>query len=86
MTKLTKNLYQPSGHINISRSREFYLKYVSDPSVINSTTRGILIIVASAINFLLISDGSKPKTAEPTGKCGIVRFHNIALKLSSITF
>ena len=53
---LYPNSYQPSGHINISRAREFYIQYVS--SVINSTTRGALVVVASAINFLLISDGS----------------------------
>ena len=48
--------YQPSGHINISRAREFYFRYVS--SVIGPSTTGILVIVAIAINFLLISDGS----------------------------
>jgi len=48
--------YQPSGHINVSRAREFYVEYTS--SVISSSTNGILTIVASAINFLLISDGS----------------------------
>lgn len=51
--------YQPSGHINISRAREFYIDYETT-SLINSQNniRGTLIIVASAINFLLISDGS----------------------------
>lgn len=48
--------YQPSGHINVSRAREFYLTYVS--STIDGTTNGLLVIIASAINFLLISDGS----------------------------
>jgi hypothetical protein len=48
--------YQPSGHINVSRAREFYLGYTS--SVINTTTEGSLVVLASAINFLLISDGS----------------------------
>lgn len=48
--------YQPSGHINISRAREFYINYTS--SVIDSSTDGTLVIIASAINFLLISDGS----------------------------
>ncbi len=48
--------YQPSGHINVSRAREFYLSYTS--SVITSGTEGTLVAVASAINFLLISDGS----------------------------
>lgn len=48
--------YQPSGHINISRAREFFLTYTS--SVISSSVLGTLVIVACAINFLLISDGS----------------------------
>jgi hypothetical protein len=48
--------YQPSGHINVSRAREFYVKYASD--VISSTVNGLLVVVASAINFLLITDGS----------------------------
>lgn len=48
--------YQPSGHINISRAREFYLTYTS--SVITTNNEGMLVVVASAINFLLISDGS----------------------------
>lgn len=48
--------YQPSGHINISRAREFYIQYAS--SVISSNVRGVLVVVAVAINFLLISDGS----------------------------
>jgi hypothetical protein len=53
--------YQPSGHINVSRAREFYLQYTStlvgttDNSV---TVTGELIVNAVAINFLLISDGS----------------------------
>ena len=48
--------YQPSGHINISRAREFYLQYTSN--VINSNTVGNLIVIAVAINFLIINDGS----------------------------
>jgi hypothetical protein len=48
--------YQPSGHINVSRAREFYVEYTS--SVISSSVNGELIVCASAINFLLISDGS----------------------------
>lgn len=48
--------YQPSGHINVSRAREFYLNYES--TVIDNSTEGTLVIIASAINFLLISDGS----------------------------
>ena len=48
--------YQPSGHINVSRAREFYLSYNS--TVIDSNTPGTLVVIARAINFLLISDGS----------------------------
>lgn len=54
--------YQPSGHINVSRAREFYVEFTTEPGVgpgyISPTFRGDLIIIASAINFLLISDGS----------------------------
>jgi len=48
--------YQPSGHVNLSRAREFYIEYVS--SVISSSVTGELCVVGVAINFLLISDGS----------------------------
>jgi len=48
--------YQPSGHINVSRAREFYLQYVS--SYVTSATPADLLVLAYAINFLLISDGS----------------------------
>jgi len=48
--------YQPSGHINVSRAREFYLAY--DSSYITSNTTADLIVNAVAINFLLVSDGS----------------------------
>ena len=51
--------YQPSGHINISRAREFYIDFETSPNISSqSGSRGTLVIVASAINFLLISDGS----------------------------
>lgn len=52
--------YQPSGHINISRAREFYLEYVLKASIFAGLTSAsaVLTILASAINFLLISDGS----------------------------
>lgn len=62
--------YQPSGHINVSRAREFYIEWTS--SIINTVDgaggnvydgsgaliQGVLVVIASAINFLLISDGS----------------------------
>lgn len=43
--------YQPSGHMNISRAREFYFNYVS--TFVNSSNVSNLKIVAIAINFLL---------------------------------
>ena len=58
--------YQPSGHINISRAREFFFVYTSsftgspdtnDPSN-PQNAESELLILAIAINFLLISDGS----------------------------
>jgi hypothetical protein len=48
--------YQPSGHLNISRARETYIKYNS--SYISSNTPAILYVVAICINFLIITDGS----------------------------
>lgn len=48
--------YQPSGHFNVSRAREFYIEITS--SVASSANPAELIVVAQAINFLLISDGS----------------------------
>ncbi len=44
--------YQPSGHINVSRAREFYIQYVS--SYVTSATPADLLTLAIAINFLLI--------------------------------
>ena len=48
--------YQPSGHLNISRARETYFKWTS--SYVSSTSPVEMLIVAVAINFLLITDGS----------------------------
>ena len=48
--------YQPSGHLNISRARETYLKWNS--TYITNATPSDMIVVAVAINFLLITDGS----------------------------
>jgi len=48
--------YQPSGHINLSNSREFFFIYQS--SVLSSMVTGVLVVYAIAINFLLISSGS----------------------------
>jgi hypothetical protein len=58
--------YQPSGHLNISRAREFHFIYTSDyvgapdlndPQKPANATADLLVL-AIAINFLLISDGS----------------------------
>ena len=48
--------YQPSGHLNISRARETYLKWTS--SYVSAKTPVDMIVVGVAINFLLISEGS----------------------------
>lgn len=48
--------YQPSGHINISRAREFYVQYISD--YCGTGTPCEFIALGIALNFLLISDGS----------------------------
>ena len=48
--------YQPSGHLNISRARETYLKWTS--TYISAATPADLLVVAVALNFLLITDGS----------------------------
>jgi hypothetical protein len=48
--------YQPSGHLNISRARETYLKWNS--TYISTSSAVDIFIVAVAINFLLITDGS----------------------------
>ena len=50
--------YQPSGHINVSRAREFYIQYFS--SYCTSNTPCNLIAVAVCINFLLVTDGLTP--------------------------
>lgn len=56
--------YQPSGHVNVSRAREFFIKFsianipTTTTAAVSSSTPADLIIVAVAINFLLISDGS----------------------------
>jgi hypothetical protein len=63
--------YQPSGHVNVSRAREFYFNLTSSvaggspdsPDVVNQPSLSTpanecyLYLLATAINFLLISDG-----------------------------
>lgn len=48
--------YQPSGHLNVSRAREFFISWTT--RYVTSTTPADLLAVAIAINFLLITDGS----------------------------
>jgi hypothetical protein len=48
--------YQPSGHLNVSRARETYLGW--NTSYVGVSTNSLMIVVAVAINFLLVSDGS----------------------------
>lgn len=47
--------YQPSGHINLSQTREFYIHYRSH---LNEFNPGDLVVIAIAINFVLVSDSS----------------------------
>lgn len=53
---LFTDVNQPSGYINVSRSREFYVNWTS--SYISPTNQVEMVVVAVSINFLLISDGS----------------------------
>jgi len=48
--------YQPSGHFNASRAREFYLDYES--TYVNSSTTAMLTVVTQNINFILVTEGS----------------------------
>ena len=48
--------HQPSGHINLSIARKFYLKYTS--SIISENNTTDMIVLADAINFLLVKDGN----------------------------
>lgn len=47
--------YQPSGYINISRAREFYLIYKSN--YINENNKADLIVIGIALRFFIIEDG-----------------------------
>lgn len=89
---LYPNTYQPSGHLNISRAREFYFQYTSsyigrtdsnnatdDYSAVNgeSIRDAELLILAIAINFLLISDGLKLKDeTNPSGWATKTKYFN----------
>jgi len=52
--------YQPSGHLNVSRAREFYLSWPATTAAGDEAdgTASTLHAVAKALNFLLITDGS----------------------------
>jgi hypothetical protein len=50
--------YQPSGHVNVSRAREFYLAFTSVSGTVDTNNPADLVVIGIAINFLLISDGS----------------------------
>jgi len=88
--------YQPSGHVNVSRAREFYIKFFVNVDLANKGwdfTTGLvsggfsgltdtnldLIVVASALNFLLISDGSAVKRVTARARCGFVRARGNAI-------
>ena len=48
--------YQPSGHLNVSKTRELYVKYIGD--YISASNPTDFIALADCINFLVIKDGS----------------------------
>jgi len=50
--------YQPSGHVTLSKAREFYIKYHSLYNLSLPEYKTEMIISASVINFLLVKDGS----------------------------
>lgn len=50
------DIYDPSGHIDMSRNRDVYLEYTS--GYISDTKRVKLTIMAQVVNFLIIIDNS----------------------------
>ena len=48
--------HDPSGHINVSQAREFYLNYAS--SYIDKDHETEVIVLADALNFFLVKNGS----------------------------
>jgi hypothetical protein len=48
--------HQPSGHLNLSRAREFYLNYNSN--TISNDNKTELIVLCDAINFLVVKNGT----------------------------
>lgn len=53
---LHPGIYQPSGHFNFSRCREFQLQVFG--TIFSNSFQGQFLIETSSLNFLLISDGS----------------------------
>ena len=53
---LNPGQHDPSGHFNASQARELYLGYTS--SYINRAHETELIVLADALNFFLVKDGS----------------------------
>ncbi len=53
---LHPGIYQPSGHFNFSRCREFQLTVLG--TIFTNSYQGQFLIETSSLNFLLISDGS----------------------------
>jgi len=51
--------HDPSGHINLSTAREFYINFTARTSTSISSTNPVdMIVLADAINFLLVKDGT----------------------------
>ena len=90
--------YQPSGHVNISRAREFYIEFTrTQQNGEDDNSQADLVVVAIAINFLLISDGSAVKFeacsltqqkvyAKTCASGQITQYTNYASYLHSATF
>lgn len=53
---INPNTHAPSGSVNVSLCREFYLRFTS--SIITDNYAVDLIVLAKAINFLLVDEGS----------------------------
>ena len=51
--------HDPSGHINLSTAREFYINFTSRTENSISTSNPVeMIVLADAINFLLVKEGT----------------------------
>ncbi len=73
--------YQPSGHLNISRARETYIKWSTN--YVSANTPCDLLVVAIAINFLLINTVNvcaKTQASVWSNKTVSSRCHTIKLR------